>query len=63
MKCPICNTWTRVLQTRNVKGKENEKRRRYECANLHRFSTLETIFLQINEQQIVSPRKIAPSKN
>lgn len=61
MKCPICNTWTRVLQTRSVQ--DSEKRRRYECANMHRFSTLEKILLEINEQQIVSPRKIAPSKN
>lgn len=41
MKCPECNTWTRVLET--YARQDNITRRRYECANLHRFTTLETI--------------------
>jgi len=36
MKCPVCGTWTIVLETRNG-------RRRRECANLHRFVTLESV--------------------
>lgn len=50
MKCPHpnCGVWTRVLQTKaRSRGKVVEHatgvRRRYECANLHRFSTLETV--------------------
>jgi transcriptional regulator NrdR family protein len=39
--CPECGTWTLVKQTRKKPG--NETYRRYECANLHRFSTREKI--------------------
>ena len=41
MKCPECGTWTIVKETRISTG--NTRRRRLECANMHRFSTLETI--------------------
>lgn len=41
MKCPTCNVWVRVVETRS--GPDNTKRRRYECANLHRFTTEERI--------------------
>jgi len=41
MKCPTCGVWTRVLSTRT--SPDNSKRRRYECANLHRFSTTEVV--------------------
>lgn len=41
MKCPRCGVWVRVLETRM--DADGAKRRRYECANLHRFSTKETI--------------------
>ena len=41
MKCPICGTWTLVKETR--KTPDNEKKRRYECANEHRFTTLEKV--------------------
>lgn len=40
MKCPECNAWALVLQTRQCKT-ENVTTRRYECANGHRFSTIE----------------------
>ena len=39
MNCPRCGAWSSVLETR--KTQDGHKRRRYECANLHRFSTLE----------------------
>ncbi len=42
LNCPVCNVWTRVLDTRTDK-KNNVYKRRYECANGHRFATLETI--------------------
>lgn len=41
MKCPTCGAWTQVLETR--KRGVNVTRRRYECANLHRFTTLESV--------------------
>lgn len=41
MKCPECGAWTVVKETRQRSN--NETRRRYECANLHRFTTLETV--------------------
>jgi len=39
--CPACGTWTRILETRT--RVKNVVRRRYECANEHRFSTIETV--------------------
>ena len=40
MTCPECNRYTKILETRaNPKG----IRRRYECANLHRFTTQEVL--------------------
>ena len=41
MKCPICNAWTLVKETR--KRESNITVRRYECANLHTFRTTEQI--------------------
>jgi len=43
MKCPECGTWTIVKETRTNLG--NTRRRRLECANEHRFTTLETIIV------------------
>ena len=37
MKCPICKVWSFVLSTRNG------VMRRRECANGHRFSTIEIL--------------------
>ena len=42
MSCPICNAWTRTLETRTLKS-GNTVIRRYECANTHRFLTEERI--------------------
>jgi transcriptional regulator NrdR family protein len=42
MICPDCQAWTRTLETRERKL-DNTVRRRYECANGHRFSTLEEV--------------------
>jgi transcriptional regulator NrdR family protein len=41
MKCPECGAWTVVKETRA--DQNNTRRRRIECANLHRFTTLETV--------------------
>jgi len=43
MKCPVCGTWTIVKETRTSTG--NTRRRRLECANEHRFTTLETVIV------------------
>jgi transcriptional regulator NrdR family protein len=43
MKCPVCGTWTIVKETRTSTG--NTRRRRLECANAHRFTTIETVVI------------------
>ena len=47
MICPTCDTYTEVLETRvNPKG----VRRRYMCANMHRFTTQEALVPQVKTQ-------------
>lgn len=41
MKCPICNAWTLIKQSRESTDFGYIRRR--ECANLHRFTTAEVI--------------------
>jgi len=41
MKCPTCNAWAIVKETRP--RPDGSTRRRYECANLHRWSTVERV--------------------
>jgi transcriptional regulator NrdR family protein len=41
VKCPECKAWAGVLETRT--RLDGQTRRRYVCANLHRFTTLEKI--------------------
>jgi transcriptional regulator NrdR family protein len=48
MKCPICNAWTELLETRKRKAGAY---RRYECANLHRFSTLNGELMRIDQKK------------
>jgi len=43
MICPTCNAWTRTLETREKF--DGTTRRRYECANLHRFHTTESVVI------------------
>ncbi len=40
MKCPVCNVWTNVLDTRN---KKSVSVRRRKCANEHIFVTEERV--------------------
>lgn len=42
MDCPECGAWAIVKETRANKTK-NTTRRRYECANEHRFTTEEKL--------------------
>ena len=39
MKCPACKAWSTVKETRE--RQDGTVRRRYQCANLHRFTTSE----------------------
>ena len=41
MKCPQCGTWTEVLES--VLRRDGSRRRRYQCANMHRFNTEEKV--------------------
>ena len=43
MTCPECGKYTEVLETRS---NQDGMRRRYECANLHRFTTQEALVPQ-----------------
>ena len=42
MKCPLCGAWAIKLETRS-NATQNTTRRRYECGNLHRFSSVERV--------------------
>lgn len=41
MKCPVCGAWVECMETRT--RNDNTRYRRYQCANLHRFATTETV--------------------
>lgn len=42
MKCPVCQAWVSVKETRS-RPQNNSTYRRYECANEHRFTTTESV--------------------
>lgn len=52
MRCPVCSVWVFVKETRQ-RPKLNAKYRRYECANGHRFSTLEQV-IRVDKQKLPS---------
>lgn len=49
MKCPTCNAWTEVNDTRN---KGNHVLRRRECANGHKFNTAEHVVVELEKPNI-----------
>lgn len=53
MKCPICGTWATVLQTRTRKT-DGVVTRRYECGNMHRFSTEERVRHELLQLRLLS---------
>jgi transcriptional regulator NrdR family protein len=55
MKCPICGVWTTVKETRAAPN--NSRKRRIQCGNLHRFTTLETVI--VSETPIRQKQKAA----
>jgi len=50
-RCPECNVWTEVMDTRL--RSDGSRRRRYQCANLHKFWT---------EERIVPGRSSTPTE-
>ena len=42
MSCPQCGAWALIKETRTNKT-DNVVTRRYECGNLHRFTTEEKV--------------------
>ena len=54
MKCPLCGADTRTLETRDT-------RRRRECFNEHRFTTVETVvhedLMALKRGRPVRPRR------
>jgi transcriptional regulator NrdR family protein len=55
MKCPICGAWTTVKETRAAPN--NSRKRRIQCGNLHKFTTLETVI--VSETPIRQKQKVA----
>jgi transcriptional regulator NrdR family protein len=53
MKCPECGVWTLVQDSRM--RSDGSRRRRYLCANQHKFSTLEVIAVTPTGKQKVVP--------
>lgn len=49
IKCPQCGAWAMVLQTRTRKT-DGVVTRRYECGNLHRFSTEERVWIRTEKE-------------
>lgn len=57
MKCPRCGTWSTVLDTRP--GEHLTTRRRRECANGHRFTTLEVLPAAVNVRDLAAAARAA----
>lgn len=59
MMCPTCSAWSAVLNTRLA-------RRRRECANGHRFSTVEVpatqVELMAHQRKLANARRILRKK-
>ena len=54
MKCPVCSAPADVQETR--KSPNGGKRRRYQCFNDHRFTTLENVaWLKSKQQKVSAP--------
>lgn len=55
MKCPTCQTWAVALETRQ--RPDQSTRRRYQCANEHRFSTVERVEVLSRQWRQPAPAK------
>ena len=54
MKCPLCGAWATKLETRS-RATDNTVRRRYECGNLHRFSSVERVVASVSTTRLSAP--------
>ena len=59
MKCPVCNVWTNVLDTRNKKGVTVRRRK---CANEHTFITEERVHKILKEKDELSDSITTPAQ-
>lgn len=53
MNCPQCGAWAEVLEARQ--RTDGSTRRRYECGNEHRFTTVEAIQGDAVHKALVRP--------
>lgn len=52
MKCPVCGAWSEVLNTRAAPNHTIKRRR--QCANEHRFTTVEALETAIDKRSAQS---------
>lgn len=57
MKCPRCGAWSNVLDTRD--GDHLTLRRRRQCGNGHRFTTLEVLPTALNRRDLAATARAA----
>ena len=62
MKCPQCGAWTEVKETRTRKT-DGVVTRRYECANMHRFSTEERVRDELLRLRLQPGQKLPCEEN
>jgi len=62
MKCPECNKWTDVLETRPIRNTNIIYRRR-ECGNGHRFVTHEIFHKLIKNEKTTHPKNQGTSQS
>lgn len=60
MRCPTCDSWTSVLETRE--GDHGTTKRRRECANGHRFSSVEISAVTYSRSRAAIMRSMATIK-
>lgn len=61
-QCPVCSAWTDILESRKVTP--TTQRRRYQCANNHRFITVsEEVVESIKEGTSYVPYKQYDKEN
>lgn len=62
MSCPQCGAWAQVKETRTNKDK-NVVTRRYECGNMHRFSTEERVRDELLRLRVQPGQRLPDKEN
>ena len=62
MTCPQCGAWAQVKETRTNKT-DNVVTRRYECGNMHRFSTEERAKDELLRLRVQPGQKLPDKEN